>query len=137
MTDRDDLDKLRRVPLFSALDDAALARVADLATEFDAAHGHVLVERGRPGAGLFVIEEGSVVVELRDREVTLGAGEFFGEIALLDDTASHVARVKAASPVRGVALARDDFMELLRGQPAIAITMLRTLAHRLGDSVRH
>jgi CRP-like cAMP-binding protein len=134
MADKERSARLRSVPMFADLGDEAVDRVLDHAAEFEAAKGHVLVERGLPGAGLFVIEQGTVVVELRDREVELHEGDFFGEISLLDDSASHMARVRAATPVRCLALARDDLLELLQEEPRIAIAMLKTLARRMNDS---
>jgi voltage-gated potassium channel len=136
MGDMDRVARLRSVPLFAGLDDPALSSVLDRATEFEAAKGHVLAERGLPGAGLFVIEEGAVIVELRDREVRLSEGDFFGEIALLDESSSHIARVRAETAVRCLALSRDDLLGLLHEQPAIAIAMLRTLARRMEDSAK-
>lgn len=127
---------LRAVPLFAELPDEALDHVARCATEFESHEGHVLVQPNHPGTGLFIIEEGSVTVELPGKKLELGPGEFFGELALLDDRATHLARVSAASPVRCLALRRDDFEELLEAQPRLAITMLKTVARRLASMSR-
>jgi CRP-like cAMP-binding protein len=123
--------KLRAVPLFAGLNDEALAQILEHATDFEAAPGHVLVQPNQPGAGLFVIEEGSVTVELKDRKIDLGEGEFFGELALLDEKAVHGGRVCAATPLRALAISRDQFDELLENEPTIAKSMLRVLARRL------
>lgn len=132
----DPLANLRKVPLFAELSDDALKHIAECATEFEAAEGHVLVQPNHPGAGLFVIEEGSVTVELSDKRIELGPGEFFGELALLDEGATHSARVSAASSVRCLALGRDDFDDLLENQPRLAIAMLKTVAKRLAGTTR-
>jgi len=131
---QDQISKLRAVPLFAGLKDEALARILEHAADFEAVPGHVLVQPNLPGAGLFVIEEGSVTVELKGRKIELGAGEFFGELALLDETAVHGGRVCAATPLRALAISRDQFDELLESEPSIAKAMLRTLAHRLSIS---
>ena len=125
------LKKLRRIPLFAELSDAALERILDRATEFEARHGHVLIQPDQPGAGLFVIEDGSATVELKGKKIELGPGEFFGELALLDERATHTGRVCAATELRCLAIARDDFDELLQDEPKMAIAMLKALAHRL------
>lgn len=126
-----DVEKLRSIPLFAELDVEALARVAELATEFEAQAGHVLVEVGQPGSGMFVLEEGTVVVELPDgRERDLEPGEFFGEIALLTDHPRN-ARVQARTPVRCLAISRTDFARLLQEEPQIGIAMLPKLAARI------
>ena len=130
----DRLANLRNVPLFAELSDDVLGHVADLVTEFEASEGHVLVQRNHAGAGLFVIEEGSVEVELPGKKVELGPGEFFGELALLDEEGTHIARVSASSPLRCLALRRDDFHELLETQPRLAIAMLKAVARRLAGA---
>lgn len=129
--ENDRLEKLRRVPLFADLSDEALARVAACAHEFEAAPGHVLIAPNQSATGLFVIEEGSAVVEIKGRRIELGAGECFGEMALLDQGAVHSGRVSAASPLKGVAIRRDDFDALLESEPRISRSLLRVLARRL------
>lgn len=125
---------LRNVPLFAGCDDETLQKIHDLSTEFEVERGHVLTERGQPGAGLFIVEDGRVTVELPNKRIDLGAGEFFGELALLDESAGHRARVSAAEHVRGLAIRRDDFEPLLRTHPEIAFEMLKVLARRLGTA---
>ncbi len=134
-SDAERAEKLRSIPLFAELNDAALRRILEHANEFDAPAGHVLVQPNQPGAGLFVIEEGTVTVELRDRDVELGDGEFFGELALLDPRAVHVARVRTKTRCRMLAISRDDFEGLLEAEPKIAIAMLGTVAHRLAETI--
>jgi voltage-gated potassium channel len=133
----DQITNLRSVPLFAELSDEVLADIAARATSFEASEGHVLVQPNHAGAGLFIIEEGSVTVETSGRKVELGPGEFFGELALLDEGATHAARVCAASPVRCLALRRDDFDDLLATQPRLAIAMLKTVARRLARTSAH
>ena len=129
------LEHLRQIPLFAELSTGALERILDHATEFEARHGHVLVQPDQPGAGLFVIEEGTATVELKDRKIELGPGEFFGELALLDERATHTGRVCASSTqLRLLAIARDDFDELLGAEPKLAVAMLKALAHRLATA---
>ena len=122
---------LTSIPLFAGLDDAALVGLAERTTGFEAPAGHVLVEVGQPGTGLFVIEAGEVEVELAGRVVVLGAGESFGEVALLTDR-PRTGRVRARTDVR--CRARADFARLLVEQPRIAVGMLPVLASRLADA---
>jgi CRP-like cAMP-binding protein len=129
-------EKLRMIPLFAHLADEALDRVLECATEFEAARGHVLMQPNQPGAGLFVIEDGTVEVELPNRRVRLGPGEFVGELALLDENATHVARVHATSEIRCLAISRDDFDRLLADEPRLAVSMLKVLANRLSAAAR-
>jgi voltage-gated potassium channel len=127
------VERLRNVPLMATMDDSALKLCADVATQFDVPAGHVLAERGQPGSGMFVITEGTVDVQLPTGPVELGPGEFFGELALLADV-GRVARVRAATPVRGLAIGRKEFSELLEREPRVAVAMLPVLAQRLAEA---
>jgi CRP-like cAMP-binding protein len=129
-------DRVRAVPLFAECSDETLNKILEIATEFEAQRGHVLVQRDDAGSGLFVLEEGRVAVELPGRRVELGEGEFFGELALLDEGVLHTARVAAVTPVRALAIARDDFLSLLESEPKIALAMLRVVAARLVRATR-
>ena len=133
----DTTSTLRAIPLFSELDDPSIDRLAAISSMVDVANGSVLIERGQPGSGMFVIIEGTAEVELRHRSVTLGAGEFVGELSLLTDHAARVARVRATSNLRCLAIGRPAFAELLNEHPAIALPMLSTLARRVQDLIEH
>lgn len=121
------------VPIFAELDDEEMRWVADLATEFDVAAGSVLLERGQPGSGMFIITQGTVTVELPQGPVELGPGEFVGELALLAEI-TRVARVRAKTRVEGLAISRMAFTELLAREPRVAARMLPVLARRLADA---
>jgi CRP/FNR family transcriptional regulator, cyclic AMP receptor protein len=126
------VDRLRTIPLFAELGDDSLARVAGVLSEFEVPEGHVLIQPGHEGAGMFVLEEGSVTVEIPGGgSVELGAGEFFGELSILGPGIVRTARVRAATPVRCLALARADFAAILESEPRIAAAMLPVLARRL------
>jgi voltage-gated potassium channel len=127
------VERLRNVPLMGAMDDSALKLCAELATEFEVPAGHVLAEHGQPGSGMFLITEGTVMVQLPTGPVELGPGEFFGELALLADV-GRIARVRASTPVRGLAIGRKEFSELLQREPRVAVAMLPVLAQRLAEA---
>lgn len=128
------LAEVAKVPLFAELDDDAMDRVARVVSEAEAPAGHVLVQPGQPGTGMFVLLEGTVRVELPDMEIELGPGEFFGELAILADGIHRTARVRAATDVRCLAIARRDFAALLEECPQIAVAMLPVLARRLVET---
>ena len=128
-------EKLSAVPLFASLDTAEIESISALVIPFDAPAGHVLVQPGQVGAGLFLIDEGTVTLSVHDRNLELGPGEFFGELALLDDRAVRTARVRAKTAVNGYCITRDDFAELIERDPSIAVYMLKVLAHRLVDVI--
>ena len=129
-----DVDELRRLPPFAGLTDVGLQRLAVRAAELQAAGGQVLALEGDRGAGMFVLCDGNVEVELRSGRLELGPGDFFGELALLVDDGARVARVRATTPVRCVTIPRDDFMALVETEPSFALHMLRELARRLAEA---
>jgi CRP/FNR family cyclic AMP-dependent transcriptional regulator len=130
------IERLRSIPLFSGLSPAGLDRVLATASEHEVPAGHVLIQPDQAGAGLFVIEEGKVVVERRGAPIELGQGEFIGELALLFEGAVHSLRVRAATRVRFLALARDDFIRMIESEPQVAVSMLSVLARRLWETTR-
>ncbi len=103
-----DLERLRAIPVFAALDDETLRRVATFATEVSHPAGTRLVEQGDYSRELMAIEEGEVDV-ICDGELlgTLGPGDFFGEIGVLDKS-RRTATVAATTPVRLVKLTHWD-----------------------------
>ena len=120
-------ERLRSIPLFADLDEDSLGRLAAAATEVEAPAGRALIERGRPGAGLFVLEEGEVTVEAPEGVRELGPGEVFGERSLLGDNIQRTARVRAKTDVRCLAIGRPDLEQLLAEDPRLAY-LLRGLA---------
>lgn len=127
------IERLRSVPIFSELNDEGLSAILACATEFDAPAGHVLAEAGMAGAGLFVIEEGTVIVEVPGHPRELGPGDFFGELSLLVPDTPRAARVRTTTKARCLALSRHDFEQMLESQPKMALGMLRVLARRMLD----
>ena len=127
----DRVERLRGIRLFAELHDEALERVAAIVTETEFPPSAVLIERGQPGLGLFVILDGTVRADVRDHHAEFGPGEFVGELSLLIDRMPRAARVRAETPVRALAINRPDFLLLLESEPSIAIAMLRVVATRL------
>ncbi|HZD16577.1 MAG TPA: cyclic nucleotide-binding domain-containing protein [Actinomycetota bacterium] len=131
MSDPGNVERLRGIPLFAELDDEALGLVANLFSEVEAPAGQVIVEHGHVGSGMFLLEEGTVNVELPSGSLELGPGEFFGELAILSDDITRTARVRSVTPLRCLVIGRPDFLKLLQAEPQIAAAMLPVLARRL------
>jgi CRP/FNR family transcriptional regulator, cyclic AMP receptor protein len=127
---------IKRAPLFAQCSKSELGQVAVLADEIDLAAGKVLTTQGEPGREFFVLIEGSADVRRNGRKVnTMGAGDFFGEIALVSDR-PRTATVTATSPVRLLVVTDRAFRELMRKVPSIQGKVLAALAERLpADSV--
>lgn len=113
-------DRLSALPLFADLDDEQLDRLAAATTEFDAPAGQTLIERGRPGSGMFVLEEGQAIVEAPEGRRELGPGDIFGERALVGDDVERTARVRAETDVRCLAIARIELERLFAEDPGVA-----------------
>jgi CRP-like cAMP-binding protein len=113
-------DRLGAVPLFADLDEAQLDRLAAATSEFEAPAGQALIERGGPGSGMFVLEEGQAVVEAPEGMRELGPGDIFGERALLGEDGERTARVRARTEVRCLAIARPEIERLLAEDPRVA-----------------
>jgi voltage-gated potassium channel len=124
-------EELRKIPIFAELGPSSLERIATAATEIEVAPGQVLIQPHEPGSGMYVVEEGTVAVELRGQTIELGPGEFFGELSLLVPEATRSGRVRAATRARCLAISRADFEELVGSEPRLALAMLRVLARRL------
>ena len=129
-----DLTRLRRIELFEGLDDDDLGRILTHASEFEVPASHVLVQPHREANGCFLIEEGTVEVDLGDRTIERGPGAVVGEMALLTPDALRTARVQATTDVRGLAVRRDAFLAMLHEEPRIAVTLLGILARRLAET---
>jgi CRP-like cAMP-binding protein len=128
------VDALRRVSLFVGLDDEALEAIAGAANEVEAPPGRPLTQPGTAGTGMFFIIEGTAVVETKHGEVELGPGQFFGELALLKPDAIRTARVRAATPLRCLALDRASFRNLVATKPDVAAALLEVALGRLAEN---
>jgi CRP-like cAMP-binding protein len=118
------------VPLFAQIGPEAAERVAAGGVT-DVPAGQVLARAGDHGEGMFVVLDGSVVVERGDLQIDIDAGGFFGELALLVPDSPRVARVRARTDARILAVPRDTFEDLLQTEPSFARALLRELAARL------
>jgi CRP-like cAMP-binding protein len=125
---------LSTVPLFSALSKSDLRSVVKASDDLDVFAGRELVTEGQPGREFFLILEGTATVRRRGRKVaTLGPGQFFGELSLLDRGARS-ATVEAATNLRLLVLDRQAFMGLLESVPGFAAKLLVGMAQRLREA---
>ena len=81
------------------------------------AAGQIVALEGDPGSGMFVILDGTAPVEWRGGSVDLGPGTFFGELTLLAPGGTRIARVRAATEMRCLAIPRDDAIALVESEP--------------------
>jgi CRP/FNR family transcriptional regulator, cyclic AMP receptor protein len=125
------MELLRKVPLFAGCSKAELRELALVADELDLREGRTLVREGRPGREFFILLDGSVRVSRDGRKLSdLGAGDWFGEIALLTDT-PRTATVAATSPIRVLVITDRSFRRVVERMPTIALKILASLSERL------
>jgi len=125
------VELLQRVPLFADFDKGDLERLARSFKERTFEAGSTVAAEGKGGAGFFVIESGEASVSVRGEERgKLGPGDYFGEIALIDDGARS-ATVTADSDLRCYGLTSWEFRPLVESNASIAWQLLETLAKRL------
>ena len=122
---------LAAAPLFAGVDADGLARLAGRTVEVEFATGRVIVRQGEVGTGFFVIASGAADV-IRDGAViaTLGPGDFFGELSVLDGQ-PRTAQVVATEPTVCLGLATWEFEASVREEPSVALAVMRGLASRL------
>jgi CRP/FNR family transcriptional regulator, cyclic AMP receptor protein len=130
------LELLGRIPLFSACTKGDLRRIASLADEVDVSEGTVLTRQGDPGQECFVIVDGRARATMRGRRsVSMGPGDFFGEMSLLDQ-GPRSATVTADTDMELLVLTSRGFWSLIRDVPVVAPRIMRVLAGRLREAER-
>ena len=125
------IERLRTVPLFAHCSKKELSQIATLADELDLPEGRELTHEGSLGHEFGIILDGTATVTKGGRKLRdLGAGDFFGEIALVTDH-PRTATVTSSAPIRLLVLTASGFRELMRQSPDIQSKVLRALADRL------
>ncbi len=121
------------VPLFASVSPEGAALVASEEVA-DVPAGQVLARGGDRGEGMFVVLEGTVAVERGDLHLEMGPGSFVGELTLLVEDAPRVARIRAVTDARILAIERQTFDRLLETEPGFARALLKELAVRLVEA---
>jgi Pyruvate phosphate dikinase, AMP/ATP-binding domain/Cyclic nucleotide-binding domain len=125
------VEVIERVPLFANMSPRDVERIASLFKERRFTAGETVTKEGAGGAAFFVIESGAAVVTVGGREVaTLGEGDYFGEIALIDEGA-RTATITAGGELVCHGLTYWEFRPLVQHNAAISWNLLQTLAKRL------
>jgi CRP/FNR family transcriptional regulator, cyclic AMP receptor protein len=133
--------ELQGVPLFSALSKRDLKTVEQAADRIEVPAGREVVTEGRTGHDFFLILDGKASVKRNNRKVAdLGPGDYFGEMAVLDQ-GPRTATVVADTDLNLLVLGQREFAGLINTVPGLAGKLMRALASRLRDadakSIRH
>jgi CRP/FNR family transcriptional regulator, cyclic AMP receptor protein len=125
------VEALKRAPLFEGLSRKELVQLARVSEDVEVPPGKVLCKEGQLGREFFVIVDGECEVTRDGKRVaTRTGGEFFGEIALLEDI-PRTATVTAKTPLRFFVLTRKDFRHLVNENRNVERKVLRALARRV------
>jgi CRP/FNR family cyclic AMP-dependent transcriptional regulator len=125
------VESLKRAPLFEGLSRKELLELARMSDDVEVPASKVLCKEGDRGQEFFVLVEGTVDVSRNGKRVaTLGAGDFVGEISLLEPT-RRTATVTAKTPVRFFVLTTENFRQLVDENPKVERKVLRALARRV------
>ena len=138
----DVLHLLKSVPIFESLESKELSKISKILHQRDWEIGELIVEEGRPGMGMHIILKG--VVEIREvsgvhntiQLAKLGAGDFFGEQALLDDS-PRTATVTAVETCTTFGFFRPDMLEIVESDPRLGLKIVTHLAQMLSIRLRH
>lgn len=129
-------NEISAIPLFRDLGRSGRAELAKLVDRVTAPAGKVIARQGATAHEFFVILDGTVDVLRNGRVVTtLGPGEFFGEIALMEDP-RRTATIVAASDVDLAVIGRREFHSMLSRFPELASTLLATATRRVVADLR-
>jgi len=128
------LDLIAAVPLFAGLSRRELGFLGRLMDEVDVRAGRVLTREGASGGEFFIVTSGRVRIERGGRKVNeLGAGDFLGEIALID-RGPRTATAIATEPCELLVLDGSGFRSLLNRYPGVQAKVMRALATRLREA---
>jgi CRP-like cAMP-binding protein len=138
MSLKDEIDMLRRVPLFASVPPAKLKLLAFTSDRVCYDAGQVLFNQGDQGDAAYVLLSGSADILNSSpsgpiRIGSVGPNDIVGEIAILCDVA-RTSTIKATEPVTALRIWKDHFLRLLAEFPEIAIDIMRMLASRLNHT---
>ena len=126
---------LEQIPLFEGLSHGDLQRIARTFKERRFSAGDTVAAEGAGGVGFFVISEGSASVDVHgDQRGKLGPGDYFGELALIDDKARRTATITADSDLTCYGITAWEFRPLVETNAQIAWKLLQVMAKRLRES---
>jgi CRP/FNR family transcriptional regulator, cyclic AMP receptor protein len=125
---------LSKVSIFAGLRRKQLEQIIKASKELSYKEGKVVAEAGSLGVAFFMVLEGKLEVRRRGKVLArLGKGDFFGEMALLNNQ-PRIADVVAVGPTRCLVLSAWSFSALVKDDPAIALALMKVMAKRLSDN---
>ncbi|MFQ5649487.1 MAG: cyclic nucleotide-binding domain-containing protein [bacterium] len=133
---------LKNVPLFKGMRSSELNELEKLIHRRRYRADETIFFEGEPGVGMYIVQEGTIAIYKnkseteREELVELGRGEFFGELALLDESPRSATAV-ALEESKILGLFRPDLLELIERKPRLGNKLLFELAHLIGERLKH
>ncbi|MEY4682099.1 MAG: cyclic nucleotide-binding domain-containing protein [Alphaproteobacteria bacterium] len=135
MSLQEEVEILRRIPLFARMEPARLKLLAFTSQRLSFEAGQALFHQGEPGDSAYILIEGEAEVSIDSPGgpivvATLGRHAIVGEIAILCDV-PRTATVNARTPLLTLRIDKETFFRLVNEFPQMAVEIMRELAHRL------
>ena len=131
-TKKDGVERLAAVPMFAELSKRDLGRLWDRMKVARHAAGHQIVSEGRGGHGFHLVLDGAVRVQRKSKQLTLGPGDFFGEMSIIDE-GPRTATVTASEPTQVASLSSAEFRVFAKQHPELCWKLLVFMTRRLRE----
>lgn len=128
---------LKRVPIFSGVDDESLNKVGSATSEKNYSKKNIVFHEGDYGDALYIIKNGrikisKVAIDGREKTLTiLKAGDFFGEMAIFDNMPRSATSEAMDNDVKLLSISKSDFEKVIFENPSIAIAIMKDLTRRI------
>ena len=132
------IEILRRIPVFEDLTKRELASIERILHKREYKQEEVIFRQGEPGVGMYIIEQGKVHIlhePGNTRLAELGNGEFFGELALLDESPRSASAI-AIDPSAILGFFQPDLFGLIERDPQLGVKIVMRLARSIGERLR-
>jgi CRP-like cAMP-binding protein len=136
VTISDKIMLLKGIEIFESLSVSELAAIASVVEEIDCTPGEVIIQEGTVGDTMYLVVKGEVSVikdlgEINEIEIDrIKAGDYFGEMALFEDAVRSVS-IRIEETCRFMVLHKQEFKELVREYPQIALEICKVLSSRI------
>ena len=140
-TNYDNINLLEQTPLFSLLSKKEIKKVSLLIYERNYKKDEFLFKEGNPGAGMFIIKNGSIAIERKSERddtillATLTSGDFVGDLALLNDS-PRSASARCLTNTKVIVFFRQDLFNLIDREPTLGSKILKELAIMIGERLK-
>jgi CRP-like cAMP-binding protein len=135
MTLQQDVDVLRKVPIFAKIEPTKLKLLAFTSEHLEFQPGEALCRQGEPGDAAYIVLDGEAEVLVQSEQgpmkvASIGKHDIVGEIAILCDV-PRTATVLATTPLVALRVSKDGFFNLVTQFPQVAVEVMHELASRL------